>query len=206
LLVATINVTSLTKPKLETTFNTPQAKAADVICFQEVKFATPHVPPWVRKLAGSFGFRATCSFPPEVRLNGTPGYRGTLVLWKRTLGKVSTDRWEHRMCAIKSARFTVVSAYGPASRPDPIWFDDLLARSYHLAGSTPLIVVGDLNWRRMYADALVTPLASGKCSCNYTQRHGSHKVHHPQRNSYTPGENLPSWYPLPQAGLLRPIK
>ena len=154
--VATINVSALRAKRLEDLLTHKEIKDVDILCLQEVRLHSSK-PGWVSNIALKLGWRVLCSAPPEVQPNGMVKHGGTAILWKASIGNVATHRSSsHRYVAIRSNFGTFGSAYGPASEASAPWIEEVMDWTEDVArdSSEGWALVGDLNWRKCYADHL----------------------------------------------------
>ena len=92
---------------------TKQAMAADVIVMSEVK-AISSKPPASRRVARENGLNLIVSEPSPLHSMGRQRAGGTVTLWRRTVGRVSTHRGtDHQSTGTKIAELIVASIYGP---------------------------------------------------------------------------------------------
>ena len=124
MLIASINVTSLTAERLHSTLDECERGGADVLALQETRHHSQHIP-WARSLAARRGWLSAFSEPPPLRANGVLGNGGTAILWRSSRGRASVHRGaylaHHRVVAVKWSDFTVACLYGPA-QGDRDWF------------------------------------------------------------------------------------
>ena len=175
--VCSVNVTALTRARLEAVLKTHAVSSAQFIVLQETRHANLK-PKWAEKLAEAYGFGIAFSKPPDRGHIGRGGWGimhgGTAVAWRRGVGRVSIHRAEnHRGVAVKTRVVTVASAYGPAQGPDIAWFDSSQAWLNQVAGIEGNIIIwaGDFSWKKAYetltagdwcaAPAMVTTTTAG---------------------------------------------
>ena len=158
MLIASINVTSLTAERLHSTLDECERCGADVLALQETRHHSQQIP-WARSLAAKRGWLSAFSEPPPLQANGVLGNGGTAILWRSSRGRASVHRGaylaHHRAIAVKWSDYTVACLYGPA-QGDKDWFSESMTWLRGFEG--PLLAVGDFNWRAAYLPLVYDPL------------------------------------------------
>ena len=152
--MATLNVTVLTKARLEELLHLPELAQTQVLLLQELRHHVRN-PPWVRRVAAAAGWVSTTSDPPPRDRFGriTPG--GTAVFWRRGPGRahpLCRPEWGHRVAGVKFDDVAYVSVYGPAGAADARWLGGILTDLQELG--VPVFAGGDYNWRGVYEHEL----------------------------------------------------
>lgn len=148
-----INVTLLTKIRLEEVMKAAGAADVHVVCLQE----TRHIDggfPWASRLARKAGWHVQWSSASACDNLGRRRCGGTALFWRPALGKgTAMQSQSDRVCGRAWAHCLVVSMYGNAQQADLKWMLDSVraAESIHV----PLrVLVGDYNWRPCYDTAV----------------------------------------------------
>ena len=139
--------------RLLTVIDKASSVGVDIVLMQEVPLAAQEVS-WVSKVCENTGWRVSFSDPLPRGANGAVVQGGCAIMWRSSvLGKTSVFRQGDRLVGIKCEVGTFASAYGPAARPSPDWFDGAVeACQNHAQGgsSEAWACIGDLNWRYAY--------------------------------------------------------
>jgi hypothetical protein len=112
-------------------------------------------PRWILQMAAANGWGALCSEPPGVSTVGHKLPGGTIIFWRRTIGKVTFHRSkDHSRVALQTQKQTIVAVYGP-NKNCPSWVEDTLEWTDKLESTNPKVIVGDFNWKRHYQNCLL---------------------------------------------------
>ena len=153
--IAAINVTALTRARLTATLNMAENQGALIIAISESKHYELK-PRWILSVAAASGWGILCSEPPPRDENGRHKYGGTMILWKRTLGRVSMHRSkDHSRVALETKHQVIAVGYGPARRPDIGWIEDSFGWCDGLEPTKSRVFLGDLNWRKSYDQSII---------------------------------------------------
>jgi exonuclease III len=156
--IVTVNVTTLTKDRLDTVCEYAVGIAAQVVLLQETRHYGDTA--WIKWRATQWGYRAHLSPPVDLDLRGVRNYGGTAILWLHELGKTSASPSDsHRLCGRKWDDMEILSVYGPVQKPDAQFCARILRKSDETPGL--LVAAGDWNWKPSYTRALTSRRALG---------------------------------------------
>ena len=191
----TLNVTALTRARLESVWDHAEASKCLAIALQE----TRHEPgglSWASALGGRRGWRMQWSTATERDAQGRRRQGGTLLMWRAELGKGTPFKprgatpQQHRTTGRRWGAISIVAAYGPARQTDPLWLRDVLDHSAEQGTAyegRPTIVLGDFNWGPAYDQELGPPGQAPSAR----RRSSTRPQHRPERWQRT--RSSPMW-------------
>ena len=154
--ILSVNVTVLTRARLETVLKLALKQGVHAICFQETRHPRGGFG-WADEDLRNAGYRCQWSAEPPPDKAGRTGFGGTALAWLPSLGRgEAVESASHRQCGRVFGDFALWSVYGPASRASPHWLGGILEETDAVAGK-PRLAIGDFNWRKQYSDFVVEP-------------------------------------------------
>ena len=166
--INTINVTKLTRKRLEAALAQTAKDNVNFLLLQETKLTNQ--PTWPLKIAQKYGFRAVISpEPPKER-----PYGGTAIFYRWTNERcrghttiiTNNANYTHRAVTLRWAHMSIISAYGPQVTDRQ--FVTTLLRDAILHPTHTNITIGDFNWRKDYDGLIGAPLTINQPTINTT--------------------------------------
>ena len=160
LTVMSINVTALTRQRLQEALTAAEKAGCSAVALQETRHPFGGFR-WANDETRKRGWRAQWSAPPPPTATADRRQGGVAVFWRPELGKgaalpAECDDW--RTCGRRWSTFSLVSAYGDASsRPRPEWLRGALGLAAGQSSDQPAAVVGDINWKPAYGAVVAEP-------------------------------------------------
>ena len=145
----TVNVTQLTKARLETVLQQADEWASNILCLQETRHAEGGYA-WAARAARTQGWYTQWSEAPPLDRLGRRQPGGTAIMWRKEMGKgTKIETTSHRACVRVWEQCALASVYGDANKADMHWALEV-TRQVEEQTQAVKMVIGDWNWRPCY--------------------------------------------------------
>ena len=163
-LVATINVTALTKARLNDVLDMADTSGVMVVALQETRHHDDQVL-WAKRVAADRHWNMAFSSPPPIT-GGVTRQGGTAILWRKGLGRAAptppTSTSTHRAVSVQWQSCLITSAYGPVDVASPAWLGQL--QDDGVVANRHAVIMGDLNWKPPYKPLIQHPWTMAEVS------------------------------------------